>query len=67
MLTYALGRGLERYDRKTVDDIDRKLAASGYRFQSLVNEIVNSLPFQSRRGEVLKTDNAVKAKEIALK
>jgi hypothetical protein len=67
MLTYALGRGLERYDRKTVDDIDRKLAASGYRFQSLVNEIVNSLPFQSRRGEVLKTDNAVKPKEIALK
>ena len=29
MLTYSLGRGLERYDRKTVEDITRKLAAIG--------------------------------------
>ena len=29
MLTYALGRGLERYDRKTVEGITRKLAAVG--------------------------------------
>ena len=29
----------------------KKLAASGYRFQTLVGEIVRSLPFQSRRGE----------------
>ncbi len=55
MLTYALGRGLERYDRRTVEEINRKVAASGYRFQSLVYEIVRSLPFQSRRGEVSKT------------
>ena len=54
MLTYALGRGLERYDRRTVEDIDRKVAASGYRFQALVYEIVRSLPFQSRRGELSK-------------
>ena len=51
MLTYALGRGLERYDKRTVEEIDRKIAASGYRFQALVYEIVRSLPFQSRRGE----------------
>jgi hypothetical protein len=51
MLTYALGRGLERYDRRSVDDITRKLVAADYRMQTLVYEIVRSLPFQSRRGE----------------
>lgn len=51
MLTYSLGRGLERYDRRTVNLITGKLVASGYQFQTLVHEIVNSLPFQSRRGE----------------
>ena len=30
MLTYSLGRGLGSYDRRTVDEIDRKLAANGY-------------------------------------
>jgi len=65
MLTYALGRGLEKFDRKTVDEINRKVIASGYRFQTLIYEIVHSLPFQSRRGEGLKENNAVKAKEIA--
>ena len=51
MLTYSLGRGLGPYDRRTVDGIDSKLAAGGYGFQSLIYEIVRSLPFQSRRGE----------------
>ena len=53
MLTYALGRGVERYDNRTLDQIDRKMAASGYKFQTLIDEVVNSLPFQSRRGELV--------------
>jgi hypothetical protein len=55
LLTYALGRGLERYDRRTVDGINRKLAASEYKFQTLIHQIVDSLPFQSRRGEAPRT------------
>ncbi|MBV8819212.1 MAG: DUF1592 domain-containing protein, partial [Acidobacteriaceae bacterium] len=51
LLTYALGRGLERYDRRTVRDIAKQLAAQDYRFDSLVFDIVNSLPFQMRRGD----------------
>lgn len=51
MLTYALGRGLESYDRPAVAAICRKLSESDYRFSSLVLGIVNSLPFQMRRGE----------------
>ena len=50
MLTYALGRGLEPYDRRTVRMIARKLPEHDYRFSGLVLEIVNSLPFQMRRG-----------------
>ncbi len=51
MLTFALGRGLERYDRRTVDEVAKRLAASDYRFSALVQEIVKSLPFQRRREE----------------
>jgi len=51
MMTYALGRGLKNYDRRTVENIQRTLSADGYRFQTLIEQIVASLPFQSRRGE----------------
>jgi hypothetical protein len=49
LLTYALGRGLERYDTPTVKKIAARLPARNYKFSALVLEIVNSLPFQSRR------------------
>jgi hypothetical protein len=51
MVTYALGRGLKPYDRTTVDNINRMLATDGYRFQTLVQLIIEGPPFQSRRGE----------------
>ena len=51
LLTYALGRGLERYDRPTIKKIAGGIAADNYRFSSLVMEIVKSLPFQMRRGD----------------
>jgi mono/diheme cytochrome c family protein len=65
MLTYALGRGVERFDRRTVTDINRKLAASGYKFQTLIYEIAGSLPFQSRRGEAITKNTAMNSKEIS--
>ena len=49
LLTYALGRGLERYDRPTVKEISKRIAADDYRFDDLVLEIVNSLPFEMSR------------------
>ena len=49
LLTYGLGRGLERYDARTVKLIASRLPKYDYRFSGLVLEIVNSLPFQSRR------------------
>jgi len=51
MLVYALGRGIESYDRRAVTSILRNWEAKNYTFQTLIFEIVHSLPFQSRRGE----------------
>ena len=52
LLTYALGRGLERYDRVAVDGIVRAAARDNYKFSTLVTEIANSQPFRMRRVEV---------------
>jgi len=49
LLTYALGRGLEKYDSLTVRRIAGRLPQADYRFSALVLEIVNSAPFQYRR------------------
>jgi Protein of unknown function (DUF1592)/Protein of unknown function (DUF1588)/Protein of unknown function (DUF1585)/Protein of unknown function (DUF1595) len=48
LMTYALGRGLERADRPVVDQITRDAAANDYRFVPLVTSIVNSRPFRMR-------------------
>jgi hypothetical protein len=49
MLTFALGRGLEPYDRVAVSEISRHVAANDYRFSSLVLQIVQSAPFELRQ------------------
>jgi hypothetical protein len=51
MLTYALGRGVESFDRLTVQDLVRQTAQHDYKLQSLILGIVHSAPFQQRRGE----------------
>ncbi len=54
MLTYALGRGLEYYDKRTIDGIVVRLKGNNYRFNELVQGIVSSLPFDMKRGEESK-------------
>jgi hypothetical protein len=49
LFIYALGRGLERYDRPVVNAIAAGMPAAGYKFSHLVLGIVNSLAFQERR------------------
>jgi hypothetical protein len=51
MLTYALGRGLEFYDKCAIDQICQALAKDHYKFSTLILEIVKSTPFQMRRGD----------------
>jgi hypothetical protein len=48
MLTYALGRGLEYYDKCAVDTIVDALDRNGDRFSVLMAEVVKSEPFQMR-------------------
>ena len=48
LMTYGLGRGLEKTDRAALLDIVDALKARGYRFSALVTGIVNSRPFQMR-------------------
>ena len=49
LLTYALGRGVESYDRPVIRKILREAAGDDYRWSSLIAGIVKSSPFQMRR------------------
>jgi hypothetical protein len=51
MLTYAVGRGIEYYDKRAVDKICENLAKDGYKFSTLVTEVVKSEPFRMKRGK----------------
>jgi hypothetical protein len=55
MLTYSIGRGIDGTDRPFIKEIVDKMEASEYRFQTLVESIVQSLPFQARRGDLVTT------------
>jgi hypothetical protein len=49
LLTYALGRGVDWYDRPAVDGIVMKAEAQDGRFISLIEAVVTSVPFEYRR------------------
>jgi hypothetical protein len=51
MMTYALGRGVEAYDRPAVEGVVKAMDGDGDRFSALVLAIVKSMPFQMERGE----------------
>ena len=61
MLTYALGRGTEFYDKCALDQIGKGLTRRNYKFSALVLEIVKSVPFQQRRGELDKSTETAAA------
>jgi hypothetical protein len=56
MLTFALGRGLESYDRRTTDAITAAMKQNGYTFSTLIEEIVRSDAFQKRNGRQKRGD-----------
>jgi hypothetical protein len=49
MLTYALGRSLEAYDRPAVRTIIRKASKDNYRMSAFIHAVIDSTPFQMRR------------------
>ena len=51
MLTFAIGRGLEFYDKRAVDGIIKQMERDGFKFETLVIGVAKSLPFDMKRGE----------------
>jgi hypothetical protein len=61
LLTYALGRGLEYFDRCAVDEILAAVDRDDYRFSTLLAEVVKSGPFQMRTAAAeASTDTAAR-------
>ena len=54
MMIYALGRGLEYYDKCACDAVIAQAAKDGNRFSALVTGIVTSDPFLKRKREIAK-------------
>ncbi len=53
LLMYALTRNIQHYDQPTIRVIARESARQNYTFASLVQGVVNSVPFQSRMAQSL--------------
>lgn len=51
LLTYAVGRGVEYYDAPTVDGMVKNMDARGGSLRELLYGIIDSAPFQKRRGD----------------
>jgi hypothetical protein len=51
LLTYALGRGVEFYDKPSVRRIVHAAGGSDYRWSALIRAVVMSEPFQMRRAQ----------------
>lgn len=49
MMTYALGRGLEYYDRPAIDKIVKSMGDNGWTVRSMIHGIVQSEPFLKRQ------------------
>ena len=56
LMTYALGRGLEWYDRCSVDAVTAAAKPGEVRFRELVKGIVLSDPFRKRKAEIPAAD-----------
>ncbi len=50
LLAYALGRSLMISDEPLIDEIQRRLAANGHRFDTVIESIVTSRQFLTKRG-----------------
>ena len=57
MLTYAIGRGVEYYDKPAVRRIVREAQASGYRWSSIIRGVIASDPFQMRMSRAAREES----------
>jgi hypothetical protein len=57
LMVYAVGRGVEAYDRPAIRAIVRSAAPRGYVLSDLIAGIVRSVPFQMRRAGTAVVEN----------
>jgi hypothetical protein len=65
LLTYATGRGVEYYDGPTIEKIVGQLERDGSRARTLIYGVVESAPFQMRRGDGDRLLTDVKTKPVS--
>ena len=51
LLTYGIGRGIERYDQCDLDKMTNRTLSKGGRFSHLLAEVIRSKAFRTRRGD----------------
>ena len=51
MLTYALGRGTDWYDKPAIDRIIKETENAGTGTRAMIKAVIRSVPFQYRRGD----------------
>ena len=51
LLTYGLGRGIERTDRCNLDSMAKSVENKGYKFSAIIEAVITSAPFRERRGD----------------
>jgi len=51
LLTYGIGRGIERYDQCDLDKMTSRTLNRGGRFSQLLAEVIRSKAFRTRRGD----------------
>lgn len=51
LLTYGIGRGIERYDQCDLDKMTSRTLNKGGRFSHLLAEVIRSKAFRTRRGD----------------
>lgn len=56
LMTFALGRGIEPYDRCDIEGLAKQVAKDGYKFSSVVEAVVSSEPFRFRASGQIPTD-----------
>ncbi|MBX7206781.1 MAG: DUF1592 domain-containing protein [Verrucomicrobiaceae bacterium] len=54
LLTYALGRGLEHFDKPAVREIVSRTKVAQHRFQDMIIAVCESVPFQKMRAAAVK-------------
>lgn len=60
LLTYAIGRGVEIYDAPAIDKITAQMLTDGGKLRTVIYGIVESPPFQLRRGDGHKFETAAR-------